>query len=159
MKELLEYRDKLMERLDKAAEEFRAAALASKKPSEPIEAGGWSVHQVAVHTRDVDKLVYGARARRTLAEDNPEFPNFDSETYMLQHYDPQESLPALLDDLTANVHAHVKQLREMPPEGWSLLSSHETQGGGLTLQTWVERGLEHLEEHLATVKKAAGSAS
>jgi hypothetical protein len=153
MKELTEYRQKLIHRLDEAAMEFRAACLAIKQPYDPLEAGGWSVHQVAVHTRDVDKLVYGMRARRTLAEDNPVFPNFDGESYMIQHYDPEEPLGDVLDGLVAAVQSLIKQLSSMPAEGWSRLSSHETQGIGLTLQTWVERDLEHLEEHLATVKK------
>ena len=157
MKELTEYRQKLMDRLAAAATEFRAACLAVKKPFAPLEAGGWSLHQVAVHTRDIDKLVYGMRARRTLAEDNPKFPNFDGEAYMARHYDAQEPLGELLDELVDNVQSLVKQLSSMPVEGWSRLSSHETQGDGLTLQTWVERGVEHLEEHLATVKKAGQS--
>jgi len=157
MKELDEYRVKLLLRFSEAAAEFRVACLAARKANEPIEPGGWSVHQVAVHTRDVDKLVYGARARRTLAEDNPAFPNFDGDAYMARHYDPAESLPALLEDFEASVQALLKLLRDMPPDGWSRQSSHETQGGGITLQTWVERDLEHIEEHLATVKKAGGS--
>ena len=155
MKELLEYRQKLLQRFEQAAEEFCVACQAVKRAHDPIEPGGWSVHQVAVHTRDVDKLAYGLRARRTLTEDNPEFSNFDGEAYMVQHYDAQEALQLILDGFAANVQALLKQLREMAPEGWSRLSSHETQGGGLTLQTWVERGIEHIEEHLATVKGAA----
>jgi hypothetical protein len=155
MKQLLDYHEKLVNRLGEATAEFRTACLAIAKPYDPIEPGGWSVHQVAVHTRDIDQLVYGARARRTLAENDPAFPNFDGETYMIQHYDPKESLPALLDGLVASVRSLMQLLLEMPPGGWSRKSSHETQGGGLTLQTWVERGLEHIEEHLETVQKAA----
>ena len=152
MTELTEYRENLLTRLDQAVKEFRAACQAVKEPQKPLEEGGWSLHQVAVHTRDVDKLVYGFRVRRTLEEDNPEFPNFDSESYMTQHYDPKESLQAVLDGLVQSVVSLVELLRTMPLEGWSRLSSHATQGSGLTLQTWVERGLEHLEEHLATVR-------
>ena len=154
MKELLAYRKKLVDRLDAAAKEFRAACLAVKDPYAPLEAGGWSVHQIAVHTRDVDKLVYGLRAHRTLAEDNPEFPSFDGEAYMTAHYDPKESLREMLDGLVANVEALVRLLREMPLEGWSRVSRHETLGSGLTFQVWIERGLEHIEEHLATVTRA-----
>src|SRR5512141_120712 len=154
MKELLVYREKLLGRLEAAADEFRSACLAARDPYAELEPGGWSVHQVAAHTRDIDKLVYGARARRTLAEDNPVFPNFDGEAYMAAHYDRAEQLPQLLDGLTSSVQSLVRLLREMPPEGWSRLSGHETLGGGITLQTWVERDLEHVEEHLATVKKA-----
>ena len=153
MRELTDYRKKLVDRLSAAVKEFQAACLAVKDPYAPIEEGGWNVHQVAVHARDVDKLVFGLRMRRTLAEDNPEFPNFDSETYMTGHYDPHESLRDLLEGFTKNVETQVELLRSAPAEAWSRLSSHTTQGSGLTLQTWVERGLEHLEEHLATVKR------
>jgi len=65
MKELSEYRMNLMERLAGTANAFRAECLALKDPYAPLEDGGWNAHQVAVHTRDVDKLVYGLRARRT----------------------------------------------------------------------------------------------
>ena len=153
VRELTDYRNKLIERLGTAVKEFQAACLAVKDPYAPIEEGGWSVHQAAVHARDVDKLVFDLRMRRTLAEDNPEFPNFDSEAYMTEHYDPHEPLRDLLEGFTKNVEAQVELLRGVPVEAWSRLSSHATQGSGFTLQIWVERGLEHLEEHLATVKK------
>ncbi len=157
MKELTEYRQKLLDRFAAAAAEFREACLAVKRPFDPLEPGGWSLHQVAVHARDIDKLVYGLRARRTLSEDNPNFPNFDGEAYMAEHYNAQESLGELLDGLVKNIQGLVTELRSIPVEGWSRVSVHETQGDGLTLQTWVERGLDHLEEHLATVKKAGSS--
>jgi hypothetical protein len=154
MKQIDEYHQKLISRLEQAASEFRAACMRAAFPEKPIEPGGWSVHQVAVHTRDVDRMVYGARARRTLVEDNPLFPNFDGDAYMTQHYDPNEPLPRLLDELVASVRELAGRLRESSPEGWSHQSRHATQGAGLTVQTWVERGLEHIEEHLLTVKKA-----
>lgn len=155
MNQLQEYREKLLERLESAANHFRAACLAAADPYAPVEPGGWSVHQLAAHTRDVDKLVYGARIRRTLAEDNPEFANFDGDAYMAANYDRTEALQNLLDGFAGSVQSLVKLLREMPSAGWSRLSSHETQGRGLTLQSWVERELGHIEEHLATVKKAS----
>ncbi len=155
MKQLEEYRGKLLNRLEKAAEEFRAACLSARDPYAEVEPGGWSVHQLAAHTRDVDQLVYGARVRRTLAEDDPQFENFDGDAYMATHYNRAEALPQLLDGLVGSVRSLVKLLRDMPASGWSRLSSHETQGRGLTLQSWVERELQHIEEHLATVRKAS----
>jgi hypothetical protein len=143
MKELLEYRTGLMERLLQAASEFRSACLAAPDPYLPSQAeGGWSIHQIAVHTRDVSELVYGLRIRRTAAEDNPEFPNFDGEVYLTK----------IVDDLVESTRALVEFLRTLPPEAWSRLSRHTTLGGGLTLQSWVEKGLAHIEEHLGTVK-------
>ncbi len=159
MKELDEYREKLVDRLGKAASEFRAACLAVKRPEAPVEPGGWNVHQLAVHTRDVDQMVYGERVRRTLVGDNPLFPNFDGDRYMAEHYDPHEPLGKVLDDLVSSVQSMAKRLREMPQEGWSRPSRHETLGNDFTLQTWVERSLVHIEEHLATVRKAEKSGS
>ncbi len=153
MKELDEYRAKLIDRLGQAAAEFRRACLAVADPLRSVD-GGWNVHQLAAHTRDVDKMVYGARARRTLTEDDPLFANFDGDAYMAAHYDPDEPLPRMLDELQAGIGSLVVLLRDMPVEGWSRPARHETQGDGFTLQTWVERSLQHIEEHLATVEKA-----
>jgi DinB superfamily len=153
MKELKEYRKGLMEKLEDAAKAFRAECLAVKDPYAPLAKDGWNVHQIAVHTRDGNELVYGLRARRTALEDNPEFQNFDGEAYMAEHYDSKESLSELLNGFVANVEALIELLRALPIEGWSRLSSHSTLGSGLTLQTWVEKNLAHIEEHLATVKK------
>jgi hypothetical protein len=153
MKELLEYRMNLMEKLEVAAKAFRAECLAVPNPYEPLEAGGWSAHQTAVHTRDVDKLVYGLRVRRTALEDNPQFPNFDGEAYMANHYDSKESFSELLDGFVHSIEALIELLRALPPEAWSRVSRHTTLGRGLTLQTWVEKNLGHIEEHLEAVKK------
>jgi len=48
----------------------------------------------------------------------------------------------------------VELLRTLPMKGWSRVSRHTTLGAGLTLQSWVEKDLAHIEEHLETVKKA-----
>jgi uncharacterized protein YukE len=153
MEKLMEYRQQLMDRLAEAAKEFRAACLAVKDPFAPVESG-WNVHQLAVHTRDVDKMIYGVRARRTIKEDNPEFPNFDGDAYMAAHYDAKEPLQAILNELVSSVDELVKMLRGLSGEAWARESRHVTQGAGLSLQVWVERSLKHLEEHLATVQKA-----
>jgi len=154
MKELNEYRMSMLQRLEEAAKAFRTEALAVKDPFAPLDKDGWNVHQIAVHTRDVDKFVYGLRVRRTAVEDNPEFLNFDGEAYMATHYDSKESLSELLNGFVENVEALIELLRALPIEGWSRVSSHSTLGGGLTLQNWVEKDLAHIEEHLETVKKA-----
>ena len=64
MKELLEYRKQLVARLVSASEEFRDACLAVNDPFAPMQ-DGWNTHQIAAHTRVVDKLVYGLRAQQT----------------------------------------------------------------------------------------------
>ena len=151
MKELLQYRTELIDRLVDAAHRFRDQCLALGDPFATID-GGWNAHQIAAHTRDIDKLVYGARARRTALEDNPEFANFDGERYMAEHYSAQEPLGQILNELVQSVEALAQMLRNVPMEAWSRLSRHATLGHGFTMQTWVERGLAHIEEHLKTIQ-------
>jgi hypothetical protein len=152
MKELLEYRVKLIARLGEAAREFRAACEAINDPFAKVE-GEWNLHQIAWHTRDVEKLIYGARIYQTLNVDNPEFKNFDADEWMAAHYNQQESLTQILDELVKNIDDLCKTLRDLPQAAWSRESRHEAMGGGLTLQLWVERSLAHIEEHLQTLKK------
>ena len=152
MKELLEYREKMVKRFGEAAQEFRAACEAVSDPFAKIE-GEWTLHQIASHTRDVEKLVYGARIYQTLNENNPEFKNFDADVWMAAHYNQHEPLADILDEFIKNVDDLCKTLRDLPQEAWSRESRHDTMGGELTLQLWVERSMAHIEEHLHTVKK------
>jgi hypothetical protein len=155
MNQLLDYRSKLVAQLETATEEFRAACLAVGDPFKAVDDGGWNTHQVAAHTRDVDEIVYGLRTRRTAQEDHPTFQNFDGDAWMAAHYNEDEPLASILDELSASVRQTVALLRELPTEGWGRESSHEIYGDGFSLQTWVERGLAHIQEHGDTVKKAA----
>lgn len=153
MKELIEYRQNLVDKLVSSSNEFRAACLTAKDPYVPLDDGGWNVHQVAVHVRDVDKLVYGVRARRTAVESNPEFQNFDGDAYMAEHYSAEEPLDQIVNGFVENIAALAQMLRDLPGEAWSRESRHVTLGHGFTLQSWVERNLAHIQEHIRTLKK------
>lgn len=152
MKELVEYRVKMIARLAQAAQEFCLACQAFSDPFAKVD-GEWTAHQIASHTRDVDKMIYGARIRQTLNEEKPEFKSFDADAWMADHYHKAEPLDNILSDLSANVEDLCSILKAMPREAWSRESRHETLGGGLTLQLWVERSLAHIEEHLLALKK------
>ncbi|GAB4544598.1 MAG: hypothetical protein Fur002_17950 [Anaerolineales bacterium] len=146
MKELMEYRQKLLARLDSSATAFVAACRA--RGASAGTDGAWTIRQLAAHTRDVELFVYGMRIEKTLREDNPLFPNFDADTWMAEHDQPDEPLEQILSQFLAHVQALCQTLRAAPPEAWSRVSRHEAQGGDLTLQLWVERSLAHIEEHL-----------
>ena len=151
MEQLLEYRQHLLERYEEAAHEFREAVETVDSPKVPRETDGWNVHQIAAHTRDVERMIYGLRVRRSLEEENPLFENFDGDAWMAEHYNTDEPLASILDELADSVRTNVARLKRLPPEAWTRPSRHETYGGGFTVQTWVERGLAHIEEHLKTV--------
>ena len=151
MKELNEYRTRLIENLVKSAREFRTQCLKIKDPFASLEADGWNTHQVAAHTRDVDAMVYGMRAKRTAEEDNPEFQSFDADKHSSENYDGHEPLSKILDGLVTSVEALAATLKELPDGLWARESRHATLGGGFTVQAWVERDLAHIQEHTQTV--------
>lgn len=155
MKELTGYREKLLKYFHQAAWEFRAACEAAGDPLAGRD-GGWNLHQIASHTRDVQRLVYGARVKRTLLEDNPHFDAFDADERMAAYYNPQEPLAGILDELTQDVDELCAVLSGIPREAWLREGSHPELGRGLTLQFWVERSLGHIKEHLLDVKKLKG---
>jgi hypothetical protein len=152
MKELLEYREKLIARLSEAAKEFCEVCKNFANPFETVD-GDWNVHQIASHTRDVEHFIYGERVRKTLNEENPHFKRFNADAWMAEHYDKDEPLKKILMDFEANVTALCGTLKNIKREDWSRLSHHESAGNELTLQLWVERSLAHIEEHLKALKK------
>lgn len=154
MKELIDYRAQLIGKLVERAKDFREECLALTDPFAPLEEGGWNAHQVAAHTRDVDKMVYGLRAKRTALEDNPMFENFDGDTYTAEHYNADEPLKEMMDGFVDSVMELADVLGKLPKDAWARESRHATMGSGFTLQTWVEKSLAHIEEHIATVRSA-----
>ncbi len=154
MKELTEYREKLLARLRDAAAEFGEECAAIQDPFETLESP-WTAHRVAFFLRGVLRDVYGIRARRTWEEDNPLFENFDSDSWIVQTYNRDESLEKILGEFSASVNHLCGFLNAMPTEGWSRLSRHAALGKALTLQIWVERGLAHIESSIKKIRREA----
>ena len=152
MEALIEYREHLIRRLEQSAREF-CIACKNRSPQDRTD-GDWTVHQIAAHVRDVDRAVYGVRVHRTLQEENPLFESFDADAWMAEHYDAAESLQTILQEIQTGMDGLCTTLKDLPPQAWSRVSRHATMGEDLTLQSWVERSLAHIEEHLETLKKS-----
>lgn len=153
MKELLEYREKLLARIREATQELCDVCKSFADPFAIVD-GEWTLHQIVFHVRDINREVYGTRVRRTLNEENPEFKNFDPEGWMATHYNREEPLDKILSEFSASMNEECDLLNAMSQEGWSRLSRHESLGKELTLQLWTERGLAHIEDHLKVLKNA-----
>ncbi len=152
-KELLEYRARLLTRTRQASAEFCAACRANPDPFAPLEPGGWNSHQIAAHVRDVHEQVYGLRLRRTANESSPAFTNFDPEEWVRTGYKAGEPLEEILASFQYGLDELVNWLSTLPIDAWSRLSRHEVLGE-VALQSWAERGLAHIEEHLTALTTA-----
>lgn len=153
MKELMEYRQKLLARLSAATEEFCEACRSFADPFAKV-GGEWSVHQIAFHMGGIHREVYGMRILRTFHEENPIFKNFEPEEWMAVSYQRDEPLEKILNEFSASIQSVCALLADAPQSSWSRLSRHEALGKELTLQLWAERGLAHIEDHLRSMKKA-----
>jgi hypothetical protein len=151
MEELMEYRQRFLDKLEAAPEELRAAAAALPDPRAPLEPGGWNAHQVLVHVRDVNGHVYPPRLYRILEEENPLFENFDGDAWMAAHYDPREPLEAILAECARQCAEVASRLRGLPAAAWNRPGTHPTYGTH-PLQWWAERMLAHIQEHVAQIK-------
>jgi hypothetical protein len=150
--ELYEYRTRLLDRVAASAGEFSAACRAAKDPFASLPSGEWNTHQLAAHVRDVDKLVYADRIRRTVEEEQPVFRNFDADAWVEENYRSEEPLEQILAEFQANISAWETWVRTLPNTAWSRTSRHEVYGP-FAMQAWVERGLAHIEEHLAALRQ------
>jgi hypothetical protein len=148
---LAEYRTRLLGQLLKSTEAFCAACRAARDPKKSANNDQWNIHQLAQHVRDVNAQSYVPRIRRTLAEDYPAFVKFDADAWAAGHYNADEPLEKILGELEKNVRDVVAELKAQPDSAWSRLGHHDIHGDR-TLQIWVERSLEHIREHLETVK-------
>ena len=95
MEELLEYRQRMINKIAKAPELIETAILRITDHTQPLEAGGWNIHQVIAHMRDVNQHVYLPRLHRIIDEENPMFENFDGDAWMAEHYQPLEPIGKL----------------------------------------------------------------
>lgn len=150
--ELNEYRTRLLIQVEKLADDFCTACQAADNPFQPVEDGGWNVHQIAAHVRDVQAQVYGTRIRRSVEEDVPVFDNFDGERWQAEHYVADEPLADILESFMSDIRQIVPWLKKCPSSDWSRASRHVVYGE-FAMQHWVERMLAHIKEHLITVEK------
>lgn len=151
MEELLEYRQRMVMKIASAPEKIEAAILRIKDPTLPLESGGWNLHQVVAHMRDVNRHVYLPRLHRIIDEDNPMFENFDGEAWMVEHYQLQEPIRKLVTDFNEQCLSSADWLKTLPLEAWNRPGRHPSFGKH-SLQWWVERTLAHINEHLSQLE-------
>jgi hypothetical protein len=155
MTELAEYRSRLIARY--ASQPGELAGIVKAVPEEqvgrPLEPGGWSIHQVLVHLRDNEAQAFVPRIEMIIEQETPELQSFESDAWMEQHYDPDEVVDDILDDL-ADLRSRGSRLIEiLEPDGWSRTGVHPSYGVR-TLQWWVEYAVSHFDEHLGQLARA-----
>jgi len=157
MDELYEYRQDLMKRLVSVVDDLCAAAavISSDGWHIPLEAGGWTPHQVLAHLRDIEAQSMAPNLRRILDESDPLLPAFDEDNLLEAHYSPDESPGEILEEYARLRSQELTWL----PDAASVAAWNRTARqpclGMCTFQWWVERSLACAEEHLRQLSDLA----
>lgn len=151
---LLEYRARLLERLETVVSELAdaIAAIPESRWPDPSPRGGRSPHALIAHLRDVEREAYLPRLRRLLNDDLPTFEVWDSPHWDTDVYNPNELITQILADYAGTREAELQLLQSLQPHDWTRVGRHASFGLR-TLQWWVERLLEYAEEHLRELRR------
>ncbi len=155
MTELAEYRNRLIARYVSQLEELSGliAGMSEERIRRELELGGWSTHQVLTHMRDVEARAFAPCISKILEEDSPKLPSFDPEVWMDEHYDSQEAVGAILNEIQDLRSRGSRLIQPLGGDDWSRTGVHPSFGVR-TLQWWIEYSVSHFDEHLEQLAKS-----
>lgn len=153
MEEILIYRQTMLQKFAGIATEVSVAlaALPSETLFNPLVEGSYSPHQAAAHLRDLNDKVYYPPIQFILDTSSHPPEHLDEIAWMAGHYQPEEPLADILQQLQQNHQALIGRLEHLPQSAWSLAERHP-KWGVRTLQWWVEQCLAHHVQHLTQIR-------
>jgi hypothetical protein len=114
--------------------------------------GKWSIGEIVVHLRDVERELFQTRLRRSLYEDNPVFETWDQDRAAQERdYLGQDAHAALAEfrDLRAET---VRMLGSVPLDFWGRVGVHPERGPATVEQQVVRQIRNHDLSHLVQIK-------
>jgi hypothetical protein len=139
-----------------AATPSRIAELLEGQANElltrPPSPRSWSAFQVCCHMRDA-ALIYSARFRWIVFDDNPILPNYDEDNWVASARDTVTDLPAILNEIAASRADLLRVLGRLPEPAWARVARHEVIGP-VVLEAYVGHQLAHEEMHLGQLESA-----
>jgi hypothetical protein len=114
--------------------------------------GEWSAFQTLCHLRDA-AIVYSARFRWIVLDDNPLLPNYDEDNWVAAAPDRIDDLPDILDEFAATRAGLIRLLTRLPDEAWQRTGRHEVLGE-VKLEPYVRHQLRHEQMHLDQLRAA-----
>jgi hypothetical protein len=125
--------------------DFWVSALASPRAGERPGPTVWSPTEYACHVRDVHRVFLG-RVEQMLAEDDPEFANWDQdETARAERYDEQQAAD-VVPDLVAAADAVADAYDRVADDAWGR-RGRRSNGSVFTVETLGSYHLHDLVHH------------
>jgi len=112
----------------------------------------WSICEILVHLRDVERDVFQVRLRRALTEDNPTYELFDQEARASSGDYNAQSGRLALEEFRAARDETVRDLSHVPVDLWQRTGTHPERGTE-TVEGLVTRQVRnHDVTHMVQIK-------
>jgi len=149
MDELVEYRQSLLGCMQSTLDELKSmvARIPADQIIQPVEAAGWSAHQITAHLRDKQAQAYLPRLRKILLDQSPCLDSFSGEDWMRVKYRADETLTIILVEYEALWKEEMSLFAVLSEADWSRSGRHPVWGMR-TLQWWLEQSLVHARAHI-----------
>jgi hypothetical protein len=115
----------------------------------------WSAFDTLQHMRDC-AMVYGARFRWILFNDDPFLPDYDENNWVAASRDTPADAVDMAEEFAAWRRDLVRMLRRLPDGAWQRTGRHEVLGT-VVLEPYVRHQLEHERMHLDQIAAATRS--
>lgn len=130
---------------------FLNEAIAGIDPAELNRPGreGWSVRDIIIHLADTE-LLRAVRFRTILTEDEPTIPVIDEGQWKRRLHYLWRSPEAAISLFQQLRYTNAELLAECGRPAWQRTATHP-ELGTITLADLLQRGADHVDEHVAQV--------
>lgn len=108
--------------------------------------GLWTIQQVVLHLMD-DELIWTARMKRIIAEENPSIVGFDESKFAANLFPQEQDAVAAAQIVDMNRRLFAAVLRKLPDSAFERTGQHDDLGV-ITLGQSVVWTVEHLDHHI-----------
>ncbi|MGQ0633384.1 MAG: DinB family protein [Planctomycetaceae bacterium] len=122
-----------------------------RSPPADARAGVWSIQQVVIHLMDSD-LIWSARLKQIIAEDNPRIVPFDEGRFADRLFCDRQSAADAATIFELNRRNFGRVLLALPESAWARTGIH-AERGTMRLDECFSIVEEHLEHHAGFIRK------
>jgi hypothetical protein len=142
---------KIIDEFETAGAKLRKAITGLEKtdllwvPPPGAGIGKWSIQQVVMHLMD-DEIVWVARMKSIIAEDNPQILGFDESKFAQKLFNEEEDPELAVRIVETNRKQFAIVLRKLPDSAFTRTGRHNDLGA-FTLAQGIQWTNEHLDHH------------
>ena len=115
-------------------------------PLADANVGRWSIQQVVLHLMDAD-LIWTARMKQMIAEENPQIVGYDESKFAANLAYEEQSAEDAVQVFDLNRQQFARVLRTLPADALNRTGQHNERGQ-ITLGQSIHWMIEHVDHHV-----------